>query len=234
MIKIRRSADRGHADHGWLDTHHTFSFANFYDPEQMGFRSLRVMNEDRVAAARGFGAHPHKDMEIVSYVVSGKLAHRDSMGHEEVLGPNEIQRMSAGTGVRHSEFNGSETEPAHFFQVWLEPAVRGTEPSYEQVKFAADEKRDRFRLLASPEKVEGAVVIGQDARMSVAELRAGKELRYALEGGRGAWLQVVSGAVRLNGAALAAGDGASVEGEPELRIEGAGAEASEVLLFDLA
>ena len=233
MIKVRRSDSRGHANHGWLDTHHTFSFGDFYDAEHMGFRSLRVINEDRVAAGRGFGAHPHRDMEIVSYVISGKLAHRDSLGHEEVLGPNEIQRMSAGTGVRHSEFNGSETEPAHFFQVWLEPARRGAEPSYEQVAFAAEEKRDRFRLLASPEKAEGAAEIGQDARLSVAELAAGKQLRYALAERRGAWLQVVSGAVRLNGTVLEAGDGASVEEEPELRIEGVGA-ANEVLLFDLA
>src|SRR5258708_101789 len=176
MLTVRKSNERGHADHGWLDSHHTFSFANYHDPEHMGYRSLRVINEDRVAEGRGFGAHAHRDMEILSYVLKGKLAHKDSMGHVEVLGPNEIQKMSAGSGVVHSEFNGSETEPVHFLQIWIEPKSRGTTPSYEQLKFKAAQTLDPLKLLASTTPVEGAATINQDAKASVARWTPGKQL----------------------------------------------------------
>lgn len=234
MLTVRKSEERGHADHGWLDSHHTFSFADYYDPEHMGFRSLRVINEDRVAAGRGFGAHPHRDMEILTYVLEGKLAHKDSMGHVEVLGANEIQKMSAGTGVVHSEFNGSETEPAHFLQIWIEPKRRGGAPEYEQMKFAAEEKLDRFKLLASPEKVSGAATLHQDASVSVAELTPGKPLTYALAEQRHAWLQVIRGEVTVNGRKLTAGDAIAAQDETALELIAGGNQNSEVLLFDLA
>jgi len=236
MLTIRKSSERGHADHGWLDSHHTFSFANYYDPAHMGFRSLRVINEDRVAPARGFGAHAHRDMEILSYVLSGKLAHKDSMGHTEVLGPNEIQKMSAGTGVVHSEFNGSDDEPVHFLQIWIEPKTRGTAPGYEQLKFAAEEKRNKFKLVASPTPTPGAATINQDAKVSVAELDAGQRLEYGLGSGRHAWLHVIRGAVTVNGKELGTGDAAAIEQEEKLEIAadaGQGLERSEILLFDL-
>jgi len=234
MLTVRKSKERGHANHGWLDSHHTFSFANYYDPDHMGYRSLRVINEDRVAAGRGFGAHPHKDMEILTYVLGGKLAHKDSMGHVEVLGPNEIQKMSAGTGVVHSEFNGSETDPVHFFQIWIEPKSRGTAPAYEQLKFAAEEKRGRFKLLASPEKVDGAATIHQDASLSVAELTPGEQLTYPLKPGRHAWLQVITGNVTVNGETLSTGDAVAADSEEALALTAQGSANSEVLLFDLA
>src|ERR1700755_1792541 len=161
MMTLRPATSRGHAQHGWLDSHHTFSFANYHDPKHMGYRSLRVINEDRVAQGRGFGAHAHRDMEILSYVLKGKLAHKDSMGHVEVLGPNEIQKMSAGSGVTHSEFNGSETEPVHFLQICADPKSRATNPAYEQLKFEPEEKLNRFKLLASQEKIPGAATINQ-------------------------------------------------------------------------
>jgi redox-sensitive bicupin YhaK (pirin superfamily) len=234
MLTVRKSNERGHADHGWLDSHHTFSFANYYDPEHMGYRSLRVINEDRVAEGRGFGAHPHRDMEILSYVLEGKLAHKDSMGHVETLGPNEIQRMSAGSGVVHSEFNGSNTEPVHFLQIWIEPKSHGTSPSYEQIKFDAAEKVDRFKLLASPEKVPGAATINQDASVSVAELTPGKQLTYQLGSKRHAWLQVIDGDVTVNGTPLHSGDAVAADKEDTLDIVAQGAVNSEILLFDLA
>jgi len=235
MLTIRRSKERGHADHGWLDSHHTFSFANYYDPAHMGYRSLRVINEDRVAQGRGFGAHAHRDMEILSYVISGKLAHKDSMGHTEVLGPNEIQKMSAGSGVVHSEFNGSDTEPVHFLQIWIEPnpKFRGTEPTYEQLKFEAEEKHNRFKLLASPTPTPGAAVINQDAKVSVAELDGGRTLEYELGETRHAWLHVVHGDVIVNGTALTTGDAVAVEQELKIDIAGQGTGKSEILLFDL-
>ncbi len=233
MLTIRRSNERGHADHGWLDSHHSFSFANYYDPSQMGFRSLRVINEDRVAPGRGFGAHPHRDMEILTYVLEGKLAHRDSMGHTELLGPNEIQHMSAGTGVTHSEFNGSEAEPVHFLQIWLEPQSRGTKPAYEQLGFAAEEKHNRFKLLASNAPTAGAATINQDASLSVAELDAGHRLSYPLDAGRAAWLHVVRGAVAVNGTELTTGDAAAIEKEASVEIVAQGESPSEILLFDL-
>jgi redox-sensitive bicupin YhaK (pirin superfamily) len=234
MLTVRKSNDRGHAEHGWLDSHHTFSFANYHDPAHMGYRSLRVINEDRVAEGRGFGAHAHRDMEILSYVLKGKLAHKDSMGHVEVLGPNEIQKMSAGSGVVHSEFNGSETEPVHFFQIWIEPKSRGTTPGYEQLKFDATEKLDKFKVLASQEKVAGAATINQDAKVSVAELTPGKELTYPLGAKRHAWLHVVDGAVTVNGKELHAGDAVAADQEEKLEVIAKGTANSEILLFDLA
>jgi quercetin 2,3-dioxygenase len=234
MLTVRKSNDRGHAGHGWLDSHHTFSFANYHDPAHMGYRSLRVINEDRVAEGRGFGAHAHRDMEILSYVLKGKLAHKDSMGHIEVLGPNEIQKMSAGSGVVHSEFNGSETEPVHFFQIWIEPKNRGTTPGYEQLKFDAAEKLDKFKVLASQEKIAGAATINQDAKVSVAELTPGKELTYPIGAKRHAWLHVVDGDVTVNGKELHTGDAVAADEEERLEVIAKGTGNSEILLFDLA
>jgi redox-sensitive bicupin YhaK (pirin superfamily) len=210
MIKIRRSEERGHANHGWLDTYHTFSFADYYDRKFMGFRSLRVINEDRIAPGRGFGKHGHRDMEILTYVVEGSLAHEDSMGHRETLGPNEIQRMSAGTGVMHSEFNGSATQPVHLFQIWIEPAGRGTQPGYEQIRFDPEEKKNTLKRLAGPMGGNGVAQINQDAHVFVAELARGAEIPYQLEPNRAAWVQVVHGDVTLNGTSLRNGDAAAV------------------------
>jgi len=234
MLTVRKSNERGHADHGWLDSHHTFSFANYYDPKHMGYRSLRVINEDRVAEGRGFGAHPHRNMEILSYVLKGKLAHKDSMGHIEVLGPNEIQKMSAGTGVTHSEFNGSTEEPVHFLQIWIEPKTTGTKPSYEQLKFDPSEKLDRFKLLASQEKIDGVATINQDATVSVAEMTPGKSLTYPLGNDRHAWLHVIDGNVTVNGKALHTGDAVAADQEAKLEIVAQGSGNSEIVLFDLA
>jgi redox-sensitive bicupin YhaK (pirin superfamily) len=234
MIKVRKSEDRGHANHGWLNTYHSFSFADYYDPKFMGFRTLRVINEDRVAPGRGFGMHGHGDMEILTYVLEGSLAHKDSMGHEEVLGPNEIQRMSAGTGVRHSEFNPSSAEPLHLFQIWIEPATMGTQPSYEQIRFDPEEKKNKLKQLAGPEGINGAVRINQDARMFVTELANGAQVRYSLGSKRTAWLHVVRGRVAVNGIEMHTGDAAAVSGEEKLAFTGVDSEPSEILLFDLA
>jgi redox-sensitive bicupin YhaK (pirin superfamily) len=234
MITVRKSEDRGHADNGWLKSHHTFTFASYKDPEQMGFRSLRVINDDWVAPGRGFGAHAHRDMEILSYVLEGKLAHKDSMGHVEVLGPNEIQKMSAGNGVIHSEFNGSESEPVHFLQIWIESNSTGTAPAYEQIAFQPEEKRNRLKILASSAPVQGAVQIQQDAEMSVAELTSGSRVAHALAPGRAAWVHVVRGEVALNGHALHDGDSAAVQQEESLEIVASGTNNAEILLFDLA
>jgi quercetin 2,3-dioxygenase len=234
MVQIRKSEERGHAKHGWLDSYHTFSFADYYDPKHMGFRSLRVINEDRVAPGSGFGTHGHRDMEILSYVLEGSLAHKDNMGHQEVLGPNEIQRMSAGTGVTHSEFNPSNIDPVHFFQIWLEPATRGTPSSYEQIRFDPKEKQGKFRLLASPVGGSGVARINQDAKVFVAELAKGDEIAYPLSSQRHAWVHVVRGGVTMNEASLHPGDAAAVSEEDGLALVGACAEPSEVLLFDLA
>jgi redox-sensitive bicupin YhaK (pirin superfamily) len=234
MIKVRKSEDRGHADHGWLDTYHSFSFADYYDPKFMGFRTLRVINEDRVAPGRGFGMHGHGDMEILTYVVEGSLAHKDSMGHQEVLGPNEIQRMSAGTGVRHSEFNPSSAETLHLFQIWIEPATTGTKPSYEQIRFDPQEKKNKLKQLAGPDAVDGAARINQDTRMFVAELANGAEIPYSLGSKRGAWVHVVRGGVAVNGIELQTGDAAAVSGEEKLALTGVDSAPSEILLFDVA
>jgi quercetin 2,3-dioxygenase len=234
MIRIRKSEERGHARHGWLDTYHTFSFADYYDPKHMGFRSLRVINEDRIAPGKGFGAHGHRDMEILTYVLEGSLAHRDSMGHQQALGPNEIQRMSAGSGVIHSEFNSSPTEPVHFFQIWIEPATKGAQTSYEQLQFKPEEKKGKLKLLAGPAGGEGVARINQDAQVLVAELAKGDEIAYEIGRRRHAWLHAVRGTVTVNGATLHTGDAAAISQENGLQVTGAEAGASEILLFDLA
>ena len=233
MLTVRRSNERGHAQHGWLDSYHTFSFADYYDPAHMGFRSVRVINEDRVAPGRGFGAHAHRDMEIISYVLSGSLAHKDSMGHQETLGPNEVQRMSAGTGVVHSEFNGSKTDPVHFLQIWIEPVNSGTPSSYEQFKFDPAEKHGRLRLIASPAGGDGVARINQDAKVYVSVVEKGTDLEYTLESRRHAWLHVISGGVTVNGTELKTGDAVAVSDEDKLVITGRDA-ASELMMFDLA
>lgn len=234
MIHIRKSEERGHANHGWLDSYHTFSFADYYDPEHMGFRSLRVINEDRVAPGRGFGSHGHRDMEILSYVLEGSLAHKDNMGHQEVLGPNEIQRMSAGTGVMHSEFNASNTDPVHFLQIWIQPATTSTPSSYEQIRFDPDDKQGKLKLLAGPQGGNGVARINQDARVFVTELAKDDQISYPIGSQRHAWLHVIRGAVTLNGSTLKTGDAAAVSEEKTLVLSGANAEPSEILLFDLA
>jgi redox-sensitive bicupin YhaK (pirin superfamily) len=232
MIRIRKSSERGRFDHGWLDTRHTFSFGDYYDPEQMGFRSLRVMNEDRVRPGTGFGAHGHKDMEILSYVLEGALEHRDSLGNGSVLRPGELQRMTAGTGVRHSEFNPSPTESVHFYQVWLLPQRRGLPPGYEQLSCPEEERRGRLRLVASPDGRDGSLTIHQGAAVHLASLSAGQTVHHPLRPGRHAWLQVLRGSVGLNGLPLSAGDGAAVSDEEGLEIRADG--PAEVMLFDLA
>ncbi len=232
MIRVRKAVERGHFDHGWLDTYHTFSFARYYDPAHMGYRALRVINEDRVAPGRGFGTHPHEDMEIVTYVLDGALAHEDSLGTGSTIRPGELQRMTAGTGIRHSEFNPSAAEPAHLYQIWLEPEREGLEPSYEQRAFPEEERRNRLRLVASPDGHDGSLTIRQDARLYLATLEGGREVTHELTPGRHAWLQVLRGDVALNGLALSAGDGAALGDEAGLTIRSD--RPSEVLLFDMS
>ncbi len=232
MILIRRSNERGHANHGWLDTYHTFSFADYYDPEHIGFRSLRVINEDRVAPGQGFGSHPHRDMEIITYVLEGALEHKDNLGTGSVIRPGDVQRMSAGTGISHSEFNHSPIEPVHFLQIWILPERTGLKPGYEQKLFRADEKRGRLRLIAARDGRDGAVTVHQDAAVYAALLSPKAEVVHPLEPKRHAWLQVARGQVTLNGKKLDAGDGAAANEERLLEIEAAA--ESEVLLFDLA
>jgi redox-sensitive bicupin YhaK (pirin superfamily) len=232
MIRIRNAADRGHFLHGWLDTYHTFSFSDYFDPDHMGFRALRVINDDRVQPGEGFGMHGHRDMEIVTYVLEGALEHRDSLGNGSVLRPGELQHMTAGTGVRHSEFNPSPAEPVHLYQIWLLPERRGLRPSYEQRPFAEADRRGRLRLVASPDGREGSLTIHQDARLYLASLSEGQQVSHELVPGRHAWLQVLRGRVDLNGQRLGTGDGAGVSDETKLIVSGGG--ESEVLLFDLA
>lgn len=232
MIKIRPANERGGGDHGWLNTRHTFSFSDYYDSRHMGFRALRVINEDRVAPGRGFGTHSHRDMEILSYVISGGLGHRDSTGNAEVLRPHEWQRMSAGTGVRHSEMNASRTEPVHFYQIWILPEAENLRPGYEQKLFAPEEKTGRLRLIASRGAEDGSLKIHQDAAVYNAILSGGEAVEHRLEAGRHAWLQVVKGSVELNEMKLDTGDGAAVSEERLLTIRAAS--DGEVILFDLA
>jgi redox-sensitive bicupin YhaK (pirin superfamily) len=231
MIALRKSQDRGHANHGWLDSYHTFSFAGYYDPREMGFGTLRVINEDRVAPGQGFGTHPHRDMEIISYVLEGALAHKDSIGTGSVIRPGDVQRMSAGTGVSHSEFNPSANEGVHFLQIWIEPNQYGVAPGYEQKNFTREEKKGRLRLIASPDGAEGSVRIHQDARVYASVLEDGDAVTYALPSGRQAYVHVARGSVQLNGTELTAGDGAKISAEKELRLSGG--QAAEVLLFDM-
>jgi hypothetical protein len=232
MITIRPARERGHADHGWLDSHHTFSFADYYDPDHMGFRQLRVINEDRVAPGKGFGTHSHRDMEIVSYVLEGALEHKDSIGTGSVIRPGDVQRMSAGTGVAHSEFNASKTELVHFLQIWLLPTTRGGAPEYEQKTFDPTLRDGRLRLVASPDGRDGTVTIHTDASIHTGVFDAGQRGELAIATGRHAWVHVARGKVKINGRELAAGDGAALSDEAKVEIEGVA--KAEVLVFDLA
>lgn len=231
MMNVRRSHERGHANYGWLDTRHTFSFGDYYDPGHMGFRSLRVINDDRVVGGQGFGTHPHRDMEIISYVVDGALEHRDSMGNGSVIRPGEVQRMRAGTGVTHSEYNHSATDPVRFLQIWVLPEERGLTPGYEQ-KLFGDERRGRLRLVASRDGSEGSVQIQQDLAMFASVLKNGERVEHDLAEGRHAWLQIVRGTVRVDSLELGEGDGASFSEVPAIAMESLG--DSELILFDIA
>lgn len=231
MIEIRKGNDRGYADHGWLRSYHTFSFADYHDPAHMGFGPLRVINEDRVRPGAGFGTHGHRDMEIVSYVLAGALAHQDSAGNGSVIRPGDVQRMSAGRGIRHSEFNASDTELVHFLQIWIEPDVRGIEPGYEEKRFDAQAKRGTLRLIASPDGRDGSVTIRQDATIHAGLIDGRERAAHRLAPGRRAYVHVARGAVTVNGRPLEAGDGLKAVETPEIVLEG-GADA-EVLLFDL-
>ncbi len=231
MMNVRRSHERGHANYGWLDTNHSFSFANYVDPDYMGFRALRVINDDRVVGGEGFGTHPHRDMEIISYVVHGALEHRDSMGNGSIIRPGEVQRMRAGTGVTHSEYNHSPSDPVRFLQIWVIPEERGLEPGYQQ-EFFGDERRGRLRLVASRDGADGSVQVQQDVAMYASLLSDGQRVRHALESGRHAWLQVVRGTIQVDGTAMSEGDGAAFSEVTSLEIESLG--DSELLLFDLA
>jgi redox-sensitive bicupin YhaK (pirin superfamily) len=232
VIRLRRAQERGHFDHGWLDTRHTFSFGDYHDPAQMGFRSLRVLNEDRVRPGAGFPTHSHRDMEIVTWVLDGALEHRDSLGNGSVIRPGEAQRLSAGTGITHSEFNSSTSEPLHFLQIWIVPIARGLPPGYEQKSFSEAERRGRLRLAASADGREGSVTIRQDADLFATLLAPGETVTHAFRSGRHAWVHVARGEVGLGEHALESGDGAALSGEPGLEISARG--DSEVLLFDLA
>ncbi|MCX8113772.1 MAG: pirin family protein [Burkholderiaceae bacterium] len=231
MIALRRSAERGYADHGWLRSFHSFSFADYYDPRHMGFGPLRVINEDRIAPGAGFGMHGHRDMEIVSYVLEGELAHEDSLGNGSVIRPGDVQRMSAGTGVRHSEFNHAHDRETHFLQIWIEPSVTGIAPSYEEKHFDEAGKRGRLRLVAAPDGADGAVTIHQDARVYVGLFDACESADLALAPRRRAYVHVARGAIAVNGHTLAAGDAAMISAERVIALRSGN--AAEVLVFDL-
>ena len=232
MMQVRRAAERGHENHGWLDSRHTFSFADYYDERYMGFGPLRVINEDRVQPGQGFGTHSHRDMEIISYVLEGALEHKDSLGNGSVLRPGYVQRMSAGTGVHHSEFNHSQSEPVHFLQIWIIPDQRKLAPSYEERAFPDEQKRGRLRLIASRDGREASVTVHQDADLYAALLAAGDELAHAPRPGRRTWIQVARGAAAVNGETLGAGDGAAIVEEPRVTVRGE--TEAEILLFDMA
>ncbi len=231
MMIVRTGAERGHFDHGWLDTYHTFSFASYHDPRHMGFRSLRVINEDRVQPGEGFGTHAHRDMEILTWVLEGALEHKDSMGNGSIIRPGDIQRMSAGTGVTHSEFNPSREEPVHLLQIWLLPRQRGLAPGYEEKRFAPETRRGDFRLIAARDGRDGAVTIHQDADLWTALLEPSASVRHAFETGRHAWLHVAVGTVTANGVKLRAGDGAALSDEQAIEVTAS--DRAEILLFDL-
>ena len=230
-MEIRRGGERGHAQHGWLDSFHSFSFADYYDAEHMGFGPLRVINEDRVQPGMGFGTHGHRDMEIITYVLAGRLEHKDSIGTGSVIAPGDVQAMSAGRGVRHSEFNPSPVEQTHFLQIWIEPDVTGIEPRYQQTRIPDDEKRGRLRLIASPDGADGSVTIHQDARVYAGLVTGDEAVRHPLAPGRRAYVHIVRGGARVNETALSAGDAAKVEREPTVRVDHG--DNAEILLFDL-
>lgn len=232
MIQVRKAGDRGHANHGWLDTYHTFSFGRYIDRDHIQFRSLRVMNEDRVAPGQGFGTHPHNDMEIVTYVLEGALEHKDSMGNGEVLRPGEFQRMTAGTGITHSEFNPSEDEPVHLYQIWLFPDQKGHTPSYEQKRFPDEQLHNRLQVVASPDAEEGSLMIHQDAKIFLSKLSESAIVEHSLAESRHAWLQVLRGSVTVNSEPLTTSDGAAISDQRMLKIEAT--EDAEIMLFDLA
>ena len=229
MIQVRNRNERGHADLGWLNSHHTFSFADYYDPGHMGFRALRVINDDRIQPGTGFGTHPHQDMEIITYVLEGAVEHKDSMGNGSIIRPGEAQRMSAGTGIRHSEYNPSKTELLHLLQIWILPAVRGIPPSYEQKKLNRDEMQGKLRLIAANEPEPGAVKIHQDLRLFTTILD-GETVKYTLQPERHAWIQIARGTIQVNGKAFEEGDGVAMSREPSIEMTGNG----EALLFDLS
>jgi quercetin 2,3-dioxygenase len=231
MVTVRRSHERGHADHGWLNSYHTFSFAGYQDPNHMAFRSLRVMNEDRVAPGQGFGRHPHRDMEIVSYVLDGALEHKDSMGNGSVLHAGDFQRITAGTGVEHSEFNPSATQPVHFYQIWLLPDKRGLNPSYEERSFSTREKHNRLRLVASRDGRDGSLTVHQDADVFLSTMEAGVSVSHQLKPGRHAWVQVMLGSVLVGDTMLGEGDAAAISEESELKL--VAVDPAELMLFDL-
>jgi redox-sensitive bicupin YhaK (pirin superfamily) len=232
MITVRPSAERGHGNYGWLNTHYSFSFADYFDREHMGFRDLRVINEDWISAGQGFGEHPHRDMEIITYIVDGELSHRDSTGHAATIKENDVQRMSAGTGVVHSEYNNSNA-PVHLLQIWILPEAEGLKPGYEDRSFSREDKTNQLRLIASHDGREGSTKINQDASVYASILDAGKSLQHDLAAGRHAWLQLVRGELNLNGTKLSKGDGAGVSDETKLRLANAGPDQAEFLLFDL-
>ena len=231
MLTHRPADQRGRTTIGWLDSRHSFSFGGYYDPAHMGFSDLRVINEDVVVPGAGFGTHPHRDMEILSVVLEGGLAHRDSMGNGDVIRPGDVQVMSAGTGITHSEFNASETEPVHFLQIWIEPAARGVVPTYDQKAFDPAGRDGALQLVASADGAEGSLTIGQDARVYLADLGTGQQVEHAIAPGRRAWIQVARGRVEVGGERVAAGDGVAVEATERVRLEGVG--DAQVLLFDL-
>mgnify|MGYP001793680905 CR=1 FL=1 len=233
MITVRQAQARGNANFGWLDSKHTFSFGNYYDPNHMGFASLRVINEDKVLPSKGFGTHSHKDMEIISYVLQGELEHKDSIGNGSVIRPGDVQRMSAGTGIAHSEFNGSATDLVHFLQIWIMPDTTGIQPSYEQKNFGDDEKQGKLRLVASPDGRDNSVTIHQDANLYVAVLNNGDRINHSTKNDRSLWLQVARGSVDINDKSLGTGDGAAITQETDIEIV-ATSDRTEVLLFDLA
>jgi quercetin 2,3-dioxygenase len=231
MLEIRKASERGHADHGWLQSHHSFSFADYYDPRHVEFGALRVINEDRVQPGAGFGTHGHSDMEIVSYVLEGALAHKDSLGNGSTMRPGDVQRMSAGTGVLHSEFNPSNTDPVHFLQIWIQPAVRGIEPSYEQKRFSDEDKRGRLRLIASPDGQDGSVRLHQDTRLYAGLFDGAERASLPLGGQRRGYVHVARGSIRVNGSELEGGDALKLDSVAAITLEGG--RKAEVLVFDL-